>query len=243
MQDLFLKVSEESENDDDNSHPYKRIKWAPTNPIDWTNIHRKQLSLSITRLFPSNGDVSRKIFQLLEDQVVYFDPERTKVNVFGKFRYIRRQQAMYGDPGLSYAYSNISVPTEPWVLVLKDLRDRIEEVSGIDYNTVIVNRYKDGNDNIGYHRDSEIALDPSAPIASLSFGAKRDFCFKHTDRYHMMGDDITEPIVNVALEDGMLLLMKPPTNKYWYHTLPIRKNCKNVRINLTFRKIDRLPIS
>ena len=43
--------------------------------------------------------------------------------------------------------------------------------------------------------------------------------------------------VKLLLEHGYLLMMNPPTNKVWYHSLPPRKNCLGVRVNLTFRKM------
>ena len=42
-------------------------------------------------------------------------------------------------------------------------------------------RYKDGQDHIGEHRDDERELAPGSPIASVSFGACRDFFFRHKD--------------------------------------------------------------
>lgn len=41
----------------------------------------------------------------------------------------------------------------------------------------------------------------------------------------------------MTLEHGSLLLMNPPTNQVWYHSLPPRKACPGVRVNLTFRRM------
>lgn len=100
---------------------------------------------------------------------------------------------------------------------------------------MLVNRYADGNDSIGEHRDDESELDSNVPIASLTLGTSRDFYFRHADA--RSGRDKTIPKVSLVLEDGLLLLMEKPTNKYWYHALPRRKRCNGVRINLTFRKV------
>lgn len=99
-----------------------------------------------------------------------------------------------------------------------------------------LHRYKDGLDHIGEHRDDEGELDPSCPIASVSFGAARDFVFRHKDARR---EPKKCPIEAVKLElaHGSLLLMNPPTNTYWYHSLPVRKKVKTPRISLTFRRI------
>ena len=63
----------------------------------------------------------------------------------------------------------------------------------------------------------------------------RDFYFKHADA--RSGKDKSIKRVNLVLNDGLLLLMEKPTNRFWYHALPRRKNSPGTRINLTFRKV------
>lgn len=103
------------------------------------------------------------------------------------------------------------------------------------FNFVLINRYKDGNDYMGEHRDDEKDLDLNAPIASVSFGETRDFVLKHKDNRggRRFRSDLSH--VTIALQHGSLLVMHPPTNKCWYHSLPKRKLAKNPRVNLTFR--------
>jgi len=90
---------------------------------------------------------------------------------------------------------------------------------------------------MGEHKDDEKDLEQGYPIASLSLGQPRDFYFKHQDS---RGKNATRKIdpVKLVLDHGGLLLMKAPTNQFWYHALPQRKRLKNVRINLTFRKMN-----
>ena len=174
----------------------------------------------------------QRIFQCLEDEVSYFTGDLAKIKVFGKIHPIPRQQSAYGDEGVKYKYSGTTVPALPWTETLGLLREVLEKIVGVKYNFVLVNRYKDGNDKMGDHKDDEKELDPEVPIASLTFGAERDFIFKHQDRAKNNVEN-----VKIILKNGMLLLMKHPTNQYWYHGLPPRKTCSEPRINLTFRKI------
>jgi alpha-ketoglutarate-dependent dioxygenase alkB family protein 2 len=99
----------------------------------------------------------------------------------------------------------------------------------------VVVRYKDGQDKMGFHRDDEKELNPDVPIASLTLGAERDFIFRHCNR--RAGAAIQIPDEKLVLKDGLLLLMRPPTNQLWYHGLPARRKCTAPRINLTFRSI------
>lgn len=100
----------------------------------------------------------------------------------------------------------------------------------------LFHRYKDGRDHMGEHRDDEKELDPACPIASVSLGAVRDFVFRHRDARGGAKRRHIAP-VTVELGHGSLLLMNPPTNKYWYHSLPVRLKVRTPRINLTFRRI------
>jgi len=85
---------------------------------------------------------------------------------------------------------------------------------------------------MGFHKDDEKELCPKTPIASLTFGAERDFIFKHQGKKQLNISD-----EKLVLKNGLLLLMLHPTNEFWYHGIPQRKACKLPRINLTFRKI------
>lgn len=99
----------------------------------------------------------------------------------------------------------------------------------------LFDRYKDGEDYMGEHRDDEKDLDPSAPIASLSLGRTRDFVFRHSSVKHKKNQLSNTDNIKIELRPGSLLLMNYPTNKHWYHSLPKRKNRLGVRINMTFR--------
>uniref|UniRef100_A0A8C6UWH2 DNA oxidative demethylase ALKBH2 n=1 Tax=Neogobius melanostomus TaxID=47308 RepID=A0A8C6UWH2_9GOBI len=135
-----------------------------------------------------------------------------------------------------YTYSGIKRLACPWTPTLEHIREAITKTTGQTFNFVLVNRYKDGLDHMGEHRDDEKELDPLCPIASVSLGAARDFIFRHRDTRGKQNRSHIKP-VKLELAHGSLLLMNPPTNTFWYHSLPIRKKVVAPRINLTFRRI------
>ncbi|NWU20914.1 ALKB2 demethylase, partial [Dyaphorophyia castanea] len=181
-----------------------------------------------------------EIFQELEKEVEYFEDDLTKLHIFGTWHKIPRKQVTYGDPGLSYTYSGVMFHPKPWIPVLTRIRDRVTSETGHTFNFVLINRYKDGLDHIGEHRDDEKELVPHSPIASVSFGACRDFVFRRRDRRGKGGTPGTGRI-SLQLAHGSLLLMKHPTNRHWYHSLPPRRRVLAPRVNLTFRKV--LPMA
>ena len=213
---------------------------------DWTHIVGPQLSLSTVILY-SAPDERKRVFNGLENQIQYFsDPTLTRVKVFGKWHDLPRKQAAYGIEGLTYKYSGLTVSTIPWkrAPILQQILIDVKNATNIHFNFVLINRYKDGKDKMGEHKDDEKELDPDVPIASLSLGQERDFILRHQDllknkNEHKCSKGSEKKYHKMILRDGMLLLMNAPTNQFWYHSLPPRsvKTCPGVRINLTFRKI------
>ena len=94
---------------------------------------------------------------------------------------------------------------------------------------VLLNLYRDGKDSNGWHSDDEKELGTHPFIASLSFGAKRIFHFKHKTDASLK--------FKIELEPGSLLLMGGATQAFWKHQIPKTKRKIAPRINLTFRNI------
>ncbi|XP_040898661.1 DNA oxidative demethylase ALKBH2 isoform X2 [Toxotes jaculatrix] len=205
-----------------------------SDPIPWQKIEAEGLDCDYALLFSKVE--ADQLFKQLEEEVVYSTGEDAKVHVFGKVYGIPRKQATYGDAGLTYTYSGVTRSARPWTPTLESIRDAVTRTTGQTFNFVLVNRYKDGQDHMGEHRDDEKELDPLCPIASVSLGAARDFIFRHRDARGKQSCRQIEP-VKLELAHGSLLLMNPPTNTLWYHSLPVRKKVLLPRINLTFRRI------
>uniref|UniRef100_A0A8D2AYR7 DNA oxidative demethylase ALKBH2 n=1 Tax=Sciurus vulgaris TaxID=55149 RepID=A0A8D2AYR7_SCIVU len=245
--DRFLKGEEQEQTrrkgatlGEDEGCPRKRPRGeTPGNATrlavpNWRHIRAEGLDCDYMVLFgKAEAD---EIFQQLEEKVEYFAGALARVQVFGKWHNVPRKQATYGDAGLTYTFSGLTLSPKPWIPVLERVRDRVSGLTGQTFNFVLVNRYKDGRDHIGEHRDDERELAPRSPIASVSFGACRDFCFRHKDSRGKSPRRRLE-VVSLQLAHGSLLMMNHPTNAHWYHSLPVRKRVLAPRINLTFRKI------
>jgi len=81
---------------------------------------------------------------------------------------------------------------------------------------------------MAWHSDAERDLKKNGAIASISFGAERNFGFKHK---------VSKETVTIKLEHGSVLVMKGSTQSHWMHRLPPTKLVDEARINLTFRSI------
>ena len=100
---------------------------------------------------------------------------------------------------------------------------------GLVFNSVLLNRYRDGRDGMGWHADDEPELGRNPVIASVSFGATRRFRLRHRR-------DRVEPIT-LPLTDGSLLLMAGETQHRWVHAVPKTTVAVGERLNLTFRSV------
>lgn len=106
------------------------------------------------------------------------------------------------------------------------LKQKLEHFLNKNFNFVLCNYYRNGDDYMGWHDDGEKEI--AETIASISLGATRRFELKHKNK------KLKESFL---LTPGSLLVMDGDIQQYWLHRLPKDKNCQNRRINLTFRKI------
>ena len=164
-------------------------------------------------------------FAELREQIAW---QHAQITVFGKRHWQPRLSAVYGDPGISYTYSGLTLPTMPWILLLQQIKQDLERATGHCFNSVLLNFYRDQHDSMGWHNDDEAALGPQPVIASLSFGATREFKLKHKTRTALQ-------TVRLDLTDGSLLLMAGMTQRCWKHAVDKTAHAKGPRINLTFR--------
>jgi len=173
---------------------------------------------------------SDKIFNRLEKEVVY--NEGLFFEIYGNKIPIPRKQTAYGDPGTSYSFSNSITHAKPWIPLLLRMKKDVEFLVQEKFNFCLVNRYEDGKQYIGYHKDSEHDLAENPSIVSLSFGATRKFYFKSDKK------DVN--VAKFELNHGCMCWIIDPTNKNWKHSVPKELKVKGPRINITFRHIKNL---
>lgn len=156
--------------------------------------------------------------------------ENDKAIIFGKEIITKRKVAWYGDEPFAYTYSNTTKYALPWTKDLIALKTITEKASGETFNSCLLNLYHTGEEGMAWHSDDEKDLKKNGAIASLSLGAERKFAFRHK---------LSKEKVELYLPHGSLLIMKGTTQSYWLHRLPPTKKVLKIRINLTFRNIER----
>jgi alkylated DNA repair dioxygenase AlkB len=176
---------------------------------------------------------AKKSFSELEEKFPFHQEQTT---VFGKTFDQPRLTRFMGDEGKTFNYSGHVRPAVKWIDEVVCLKNRVLEMckkfrpNHPEFNVVLGNRYKDGNDYIGDHSDDETEHEKNAFVASLSIGAVRDFWIR---------DKKTgERILTIPLASGSLFLMGKNFHDKLKHGVPKRKKVQDVRINLTFRRFS-----
>jgi len=151
------------------------------------------------------------------------------ITVYGKTYNQPRLTAFYSNTKNALEYSNIKMDPHPFSDCLTSIKNKIEKEVNTEFNSCLLNLYRDGNDSNGWHADNEKQLGINPVIASLSLGAERFFHLKHKTKPHLKH--------KLVLKHGSLLLMKEETQHFWLHQIPKTKKQIGKRINLTFRYI------
>jgi len=165
-----------------------------------------------------------------------------------------------GDEGTTYYYTNAmfseaSGDVQPWSPMIKDIKERVEQITGYDFDLVLIQRYPTGRTDLGWHSDLAQQRDPvtgetlhtnqipgtrgeTAPeevVVSVNFGATRSFAFRRRGSKAVRGQG------SIELGNGDILMMGEGTNANYQHSIlddPSLVGEGGLRINMTFRQLD-----
>ena len=200
-----------------------------------------------TEIF-SSGRSGKKIFDLPDTELILHDNFFTKeesdhyyktllsqsswqeyeMEIYDKVHTVPRMICWYEDKQNHGA--DQSLPD--WTPELKAIRERVEMETQIKFKSVLLNLYRNGKDGVGWHSDHEKNYGKNQIIGSVSFGETRMFRLRHKFRKDLQ--------IEIPLHHGSFLLMAKQTQTYWQHQVP--KTARDIlpRINLTFRRINRI---
>lgn len=151
-----------------------------------------------------------------------------KMNMYGKEINFPRLTAWYGNGDKPYTFSGTTLPAKIWTPELLEIKAKIDTLGKVDFNSVLLNRYRTGDDWISWHQDAEKELGKNPVIGSVNFGATRKFQIRHLR---------TKEKFEIELRHGSLLVMLGALQHNWQHQVPKTKKQVGERLNLTFRVI------
>jgi alkylated DNA repair dioxygenase AlkB len=133
---------------------------------------------------------------------------------------------------VAYRYSGQTLEPRPFTDTVRALTARVKEYAGTHYNHVLLNRYRDGRDNMGLHADNEPELGPDPVVATLSLGATRRLTL--VPRRPSDGERRA-----LELPSGSLLVMRGACQGRFRHGIPREPRVTDERVSLTFRMLVR----
>lgn len=176
------------------------------------NLLPKDGSLEYLYPFFNEAD-SERFFKKLHENVSWVQDD---MEIYDKVHPLPRLICWYGE-------------SDEWLPELLEIKKRIEEFTKLEFNTVLLNLYRNERDHVSWHSDKCKDSDDVKHIVSISFGETRKFQVKHKI-------DKSLPLISLELMPGSLVIMKDMQQK-WLHRIALTNKPKGARINLTFRKI------
>jgi alkylated DNA repair dioxygenase AlkB len=104
---------------------------------------------------------------------------------------------------------------------------KVIAVTGVPFNSVGLNFYRDGRDSVAPHSDHLDEIVHGFPIALLSLGATR--------RMTIRAKEPPRRMLHVDLVGGSLLIMSYETQLHYTHGIPKTREPVGARISLAFR--------
>ena len=110
---------------------------------------------------------------------------------------------------------------------VEDASRRVSDALGAPFNSVGLNRYRDGRDSVAPHNDHLDEIRAGFPIALVSLGATR--------RMTIRAKRPPRRVIHIDLEPGSLLVMDYTTQLHYTHAVPKTAEIVGERISLAFR--------
>ena len=196
--------------------------YAPPN-----RLRRVGRSLGVAETLYVPGFLDRDYADTVFARVLDDTPwQREHLSLFGRTVMAPRLTAWYGDAGTAYRYSGTTRLAEPWTEVIRGLATKVATALDRPFDYVLVNRYRDGDDMLGWHADDERDLGTSPVIAAVSLGAERTFRIRPRHGGGSIGQ---------ALGHGSLLVMWGASQRHYKHCVPRTRKCVGERLSFTFR--------
>ncbi|GAM28981.1 hypothetical protein SAMD00019534_121570 [Acytostelium subglobosum LB1] len=133
-------------------------------------------------------------------------------------------------------------PPDVWTEHVMAVKQAMEQSmpEDCDFDYVLFNRYRNGDDKIGFHRDDEaegVSAKgiPKSFIGSISIGATRTFILRNNHKTKDSEGRMRQAKLEFPMTSGYLIIMCGETQNNWYHAVPAEPEIKEARINLTFR--------
>ena len=110
---------------------------------------------------------------------------------------------------------------------LRELADVLSERYAVDFDSCLVNLYRDGSDAVAWHGDTVRKVLRNPLVATVSLGARRSFLLRRAE-----GGPVAR---RYAPGEGDLIVMGGACQHEWVHTVPRERTASGARMSVTLR--------
>ena len=128
------------------------------------------------------------------------------------------------EPRLVAAWSGDGLTALP--ARLQEIRAAVSDRYGVDFDSVLVNLYRDGRDGVAWHGDTVRKTLPEAVVVTVGLGERR--------RFLLRPGTSGPPVVRLETGQGDLVVMGGRTQHEWQHTVPKAARA-GARMSITMR--------
>ncbi len=182
--------------------------------------------------FEQMPEADLPLLALCEAQVLgLLEPPR-EINCFGK-KFMPRLQVFLSDvEGLVYTFSKTTFVASGLTAELRALLALVNARCGADFNSILVNHYRNGRDHISAHADDEAGVDPVAGVVTVSCGATRTFVLRRSR-------PPKEIVIRLQMPHGSMIAMSGSDfQKSFLHAVTPTAKETQPRTSFTFRKVS-----
>ena len=192
----------------------------------------------IDEMFNSSTQSSIVPYLLLPDEPFnQFDIKKLENDVVYDIKLEKRSLCYYGK--FPYSYGTIChvpkcIPTSGHYLseILQHLNVILPDFK---YNSVLITRYSDGKDCLGFHADNEPEIVPGSAIVTISLGQSRTIKFKQIPTSSSSSDHI------LNLCHGDTFIMSRESQELFEHSIPPDYS-RRPRVSITCRLLQHSSI-
>jgi alkylated DNA repair dioxygenase AlkB len=121
----------------------------------------------------------------------------------------------------------------PFPPQLAELAAPLDERYGVEFDSCLVNLYRDGNDAVAWHADRNRHVLTNPLVATISLGARRSF---------LVRDAKGGPVLKrYRPGEGDLLVMGGSMQHRYHHTVPREASASGARMSITLRHSQPVP--
>ena len=143
-------------------------------------------------------------------------------------RWMYEQQVL--EPRLVASWSRDELASLPEELA--SIRTSVSARYGVDFDSVLVNLYRDGRDGVAWHGDTVRKRLPEAIVVTVGLGERRRFLLRPGDH--------GPATLTLRTGEGDLVVMGGRCQTDWQHTVPKEAHA-GARMSVTLRHSQPLP--